>query len=253
VRALLAFFTALPIKAPEASLEDAAQKAYFLPLVGLLTALPGAAFLLLAFAMPPGVSATLALGAVLLAAGLHHTDGVMDVGDALMVRGNPARRREVLKDARVGVGAVGALFVVYAPTLAALVVLAGASPVDAALSLLAGEVNARATMLLMLVFGSPAEEGSSSTYFVRSLKEGRRRAVAIILALALPPLVALPLGWPAILVTLAVPATTALSTLASAKRAFGGINGDTAGTAGELARAVLLVAFSSLLAGQLVS
>lgn len=244
MRALLAFFTVLPIKAPGSSLEDAARRAYLLPLVGLLTSLPGAALLLLAFAMPPGVSATLALGAVLLAAGLHHTDGVMDVGDALMVRGSLARRREVLKDARVGVGAVGALFVVYAPTLAALVSLVDASPVEAAVSLLAGEVAARATMLLMLVFGSPAEEGSSSVYFVRSLKEGRWRAAAIILALALPPLVALPLGWPAILVALAAPATTALSALASAKRAFGGINGDTAGAAGELARTVLLVALS---------
>lgn len=253
MRALLAFFTALPIKAPNASLEDAARRTYLLPLIGLLTGLPGAAFLLLAFAMPPGVSATLALGAVLLAAGLHHTDGVMDVGDSLMVRGSPARRREVLKDARMGVGALGALFVVYAPTLAALVTLAGASPVGAAISLLAGEVAARATMLLMLVFGRPAEEGSSSVHFVRSLKEGRRRAVAVILALALPPLVALPLGWPAILVTFIATATTALSALAAAKRAFGGINGDTAGVAGELARTVLLVAFSGLLAGQLVS
>jgi adenosylcobinamide-GDP ribazoletransferase len=253
VRALLAFFTALPIKAPNASLEDAARRTYLLPLIGLLTGLPGAAFLLLAFAMPPGVSATLALGAVLLGAGLHHTDGVMDVGDSLMVRGSPARRREVLKDARMGVGALGALFVVYAPTLAALVTLADASPVGAAISLLAGEVAARATMLLMLVFGRPAEEGSSSVHFVRSLKEGRRRAVAVILALALPPLVALPLGWPAILVTFIVTATTALSALAAAKRAFGGINGDTAGAAGELARTVLLVAFSGLLAGQLVS
>jgi len=246
VRALLAFFTVLPVTAPGSSLEDAARRVYLLPLVGLLAGLPGAGLLLLAFVAPPGVAATLALGAVLLAAGLHHTDGVMDVGDALMVRGSPARRREVLKDTRIGAGAVGALFVVYAPPLAALVALVEVSPVSAAAALLAGEATARSAMLLLLVFGRPAEGGSSSVYFVRSLKEGRRRSVALVLALALPPLVALPLGWFALLVALAAP-VTALFALALSKRAFGGINGDVSGATGELARAVLLVALSASL------
>lgn len=247
MRALLAFFTVLPVAAPGSQLEDAARRAYLLPLVGFLAGLPGATLLLLAFAVPSGVTATLALGAVLLAAGLHHTDGVMDVGDALMVRGSPVRRREVLKDARVGVGAIGALFVVYGPPLAALTALAEASPVWAAVVLLAGEVAARSAMLLLLVFGRPAEEGSSSSYFVRSLKEGRRRAVALILAFALPSLVALSLGPAALLVTLAALPVTVLFALVLARRTFGGISGDVSGATGELARAVLLVALSTVI------
>ena len=245
MRALLAFFTVLPVAAPGSSLEDAARRAYLLPLVGLLTGLPGAALLLLAFAVPSGVAATLALGAVLLAAGLHHTDGVMDVGDALMVRGSPGRRREVLKDARTGAGAAGALFVVYGPPLAALAAFAEASPVGAAAALLAGEVAARSAMLLLLVFGRPAAEGSSSAYFVRALKEERRRTAALILALALPPLVALSLGPPALLIALTTLAATVLFALALASRVFGGISGDVAGATGELARAVLLVSLSA--------
>jgi adenosylcobinamide-GDP ribazoletransferase len=244
MRALLAFFTVLPIKARGSSLEDAAHRAYLLPLVGLLTGLPGAALLLLAFAVPPGVAATLAFGAVLLAAGLHHTDGVMDAGDALMVRGSPARRREVLKDDRTGAGAAGALFIVYAPPLAALVGLADASPIGAAFALLAGEVVARSAMLLLLVFGRPAEEHSSSTCFIRSLKEGSRRGIALVFALALPLLVALPLGVPTLLLAVAVPTITARFALTVANRAFGGISGDVTGATGELARAVLLVALS---------
>jgi len=247
VRALLAFFTVLPVPVPGSSLEDAARRAYLLPFIGLLTGLPGAALLLLTFVMPSGVAATLALGAVLLAAGLHHTDGVMDLGDALMVRGIPERRREVLKDTRVGVGAIAALFLVYAPTLAALAALADASPLGAALLLVTGEVAARSAMLLVLVFGTPAEESSSSSYFVRPLKAGRRRAAAIMLALTLPPLVALPLGPVVLLVALVVPVATPLFALALANRAFGGISGDVAGATGELARAVLLVALSGLL------
>jgi adenosylcobinamide-GDP ribazoletransferase len=246
VRALLSFFTALPVAVSSSSIEDAARRAYLLPFVGLIAGLPGATLVLLAYAIPPGVAVTLAFGAVLLATGMHHTDGVMDVGDALMVRGDQQRRREVLKDGRVGVGAVGALFIVYAPALAALMALADASPVGAAVALLAGEVAARSAMLLLLVFGRPAEESSSSVYFVRSLKEGRRRVVALIFALTVPPLAALSLGPGALLLAVAAPAMTVTFALALAKRAFGGISGDVAGATGELARAVLLVALSAI-------
>ncbi len=241
MRALFSFFTLLPL-GRGATLEEAARSSYLLPLVGLTTGLPGAILLLIGI-FPPGVAASLALAAALLAAGLHHTDGVLDVGDALMVRGAPARRREVLKDARIGVGGLGALFFVYAPTLFALAALADASPYRAALSLLAAEVAARSAMLLLLVFGRPAVEGSSSTYFVRALK-GRRRAVAIVLAVSLPGLVAVPLGWGAFMVLLVAPAVASLALRISGV-AFGGISGDVSGAAGELTRAVLLVALSA--------
>ena len=240
MKALLSFFTVLPVRG--ASLEGAAREAHLLPLVGLLTGLPGAA-LLLAPLLPPGVAATLALGAVLLAAGLHHTDGVLDVGDALMVRGDPERRRRVLADSRVGVGGVGALFFVYAPTLAALAALAAASPGRAALALLAGEVSARSAMLLMLLFGEPAEAGSSSAPFVRSLAGGRR-VIGVALSLLAPSLLLAPLGVYAVPSALSVP-LVALFALRVARGAFGGIGGDAVGAAGEACRAVLLVSLSA--------
>jgi adenosylcobinamide-GDP ribazoletransferase len=243
VRALLAFFTVLPV--PASSLEDAARKAYLLPLVGLLTGLPGAALLLLAYTLPPGVSAALALPAVLLAAGLHHTDGVMDAGDALMVRGSREMRLRALKDGRAGAGAVGALLVVYAPSFAALATLTAESPARAALALLSGEVAARSAMLLLLLLGRPAEPGSSSAYFVGSLKRKGRRTAALVLALVFPPLLALPLGSSALLAAFAAP-TAATFALPLARRAFGGIGGDVTGASGELARATLLVALSAL-------
>ena len=241
MRPLLSFFTALPVR--KSSLEAAANWVYLLPLIGLFTAAPGALLLLLAYMVPPGVVATLALGAVLLAAGLHHTDGVLDVGDALMVKGSPERRRAVLKDTRVGVGGIGALFVVYAPTLAALVALGHDSPVHAALALIAGEISARSAMLLALAIGKPAEANSSSVPFVQSLK-GSRRMVGASLAVLAPLLCLLPLGGLAPLAALSVP-LSALLALHVARRAFGGIGGDVVGATGELARAALLVFLST--------
>jgi len=241
MRALLSFFTVLPVRG--ASLEAAAKRVYLLPLVGLLTGAPGAALILLGYAMPPGVVATLALAAVLLAAGLHHTDGVLDTGDALMARGTPERRRTVLEDTRVGTGAIGALFVVYAPALAALVALVDDSPVRAALALLAGEVSARSAMLLMLAFGKPAEAGSSSVPFALALR-GWRRTSGAALALLGPIICLVPLGGLAPLVALCLP-LTAFVALRVARRAFGGIGGDVVGATGEVTRTVLLVALSA--------
>ena len=240
MRALLSFFTALPVRA--ASLEEVAQQVYLLPLVGLFTGVPSAALLLLGYVVPPGVAATLALGTGLLMAGLHHTDGVLDVGDALMVRGTPERRRDVLRDTRVGVGGIGALFLVYAPALAALAALAGASPVRAVLALLAGEVSARSAMFLTLAFGKPAEQDSSSVPFVRAIKR-RHRMAGTVLVLLVPFPFLLPLGGLAPLAVLAAPLTV-LVALPAARRTFGGIGGDVVGSTGEATRTVLLVVLS---------
>ena len=241
MRALLSFFTVLPVR--DASLGDAARQGHLLPLVGLLTGLPAAGVLLLAHVLPPGVAASLALGAALLAAGLHHTDGVLDVGDALMVRGSRQRRREVLKDDRVGVGGLGALFLVYAPTLAALSALAAAAPARAALAILAGEAAARSAMVLTLAFGKPATPDSSSVPFARAL-EGQRKIAGVALALTLPFVLMLPLGPLALVGALSAP-LAAFVGLSVSRRAFGGIGGDTVGATGELARAVVLVVASA--------
>ena len=240
MRALLSFFTALPLR--NSSLNAAARGVYLLPLVGLVTGLPGAAILILAYVGPPGVAATLALGAVLLASGFHHADGVLDAGDALMVRGTPTRRREVLKDSRVGIGGLGALFVVYAPAFAALAALAGHSPTQAALSLLAAEIAARSVMLIVMSFGKPSEESSSSVPFIRALR-GRRRTAGLALALLAPLVIALFIGSLAPFTVFLIP-FVALVSLRVAGGAFGGIGGDVIGASGEIGRTVLLVALS---------
>jgi adenosylcobinamide-GDP ribazoletransferase len=238
---LLSFFTVLPVRG--ASLEAAAREVRLLPLVGLVTGLPGAVLLLAAHVVPPGVAATLALGAVLLASGLHHADGVLDVGDAIMAQGNPDRRREVLEDTRVGIGGLGALFLVYAPTVGALAALCATSPGRAALALFAGEVSARSAMLLTLAFGEPADARSSTDPFVRALSGPRRTPGVVVASLApLPFLLATSALAPLAILTAPLVALGALR-LAAAK--FGGIGGDVVGATGEVCRATLLVLLSA--------
>ena len=238
---LLSFFTVLPFRG--ASLQQAAREVRLLPLVGLVTGLPGAVLLLAAPVVPPGVAATLALGTVLLAAGLHHADGVLDVGDALMAHGGPVRRREILGDTRVGIGGLGALFLVYAPTISAIAALCATSPGRAALALLAGEISARSAMLLVLAFGEPADARSSSVPFVRALT-GPQRTATIVVALLAPLPFLLATSALAPLAILSAP-LVALGALRIAATKFGGIGGDIVGASGETARAVLLIILSA--------
>ena len=242
MKALLSFFTVLPVRG--ATLEEAAREIHLLPFIGLITGLPGAVLLMAARFVPPDVAATLALGAVLLASGLHHADGVLDVGDAIMAHGSPDRRREVLQDTRVGIGGLGALFLVYAPTVGALAALCATSPALAALALLASEVAARSAMLLTLAFGEPADPRSSSVPFVRALS-GPHRTPAVVAALLAPLpflLATSPLLAP--LAMLAVP-LVGLGALRISVAKFGGIGGDVVGATGEVSRAALLVFLSA--------
>src|ERR671914_254020 len=241
MKALLSFFTVLPVRG--ATLEEAAREIHLLPLIGLITGLPGAVLLLTAHVVPPGVAATLALGSVLLAAGLHHADGVLDVGDAIMAHGGPDRRREVLRDTRVGIGGLGALFLVYAPTVGALAWLCANSPGRAALALFAGEVSTRSAMLLVLAFGDPADTRSSSVPFVRALS-GSRRSPAVVVALLAPLPFLLATSALAPLAILTAP-LVALCALRISAAKFGGIGGDVVGATGEVSRATLLVMLSA--------
>jgi adenosylcobinamide-GDP ribazoletransferase len=180
---------------------------------------------------------------VLLAAGLHHADGVLDVGDAIMAHGSPDRRRDVLEDTRVGIGGLGALFLVYAPTGGALAALCAISPARAALALFAGEVAARSAMLLMLAFGEPADPRSSSAPFVRALS-GPHRTPAVIVALLAPLPFLLATSALAPLAILAAPLVV-LGALRISAAKFGGIGGDVVGATGEVSRAALLVLLSA--------
>ena len=242
MKALLSFFTVFPVR--EVSLERAAQQVYLLPLVGVVTGLPGAVLLLAGYSLPPGVVATLALGVVLVG--------------RTAPRRRRARRRRRADGARRpratarGSGGFPRRHRRYRRALPSLRSLRGgprravrASPSRAALALLAGEISARSAMVITLAFGKPANAGSSSVPFVRALS-GPRRTFGIALALLAPLPLVLPMGALAPLAVFAAP-LVALASLRVAKRTFGGIGGDVVGATGEACRAVVLISLSAML------
>src|SRR4030065_727066 len=54
--------------------------------------------------LPSLVVGRLALGALLLLTGLHHTDGLLDFGDGVMAHGSAERKIEIMHDQLTGAG-----------------------------------------------------------------------------------------------------------------------------------------------------
>ncbi|MBI5810325.1 MAG: adenosylcobinamide-GDP ribazoletransferase [Deltaproteobacteria bacterium] len=105
------FLTVFPIKkdVPPARSELAASMAYF-PLVGAVQGvILVAAYLLLALALPEGVSTALLLAILVLTNGALHIDGYADTIDGLAGGGTPEERLRIMRDSSVG--AVGVVFV----------------------------------------------------------------------------------------------------------------------------------------------
>lgn len=245
LRLAFGFFTVLPL-ARTGTMTEIARAAWLLPLVAVfLGGAEGAAAWGLLELFGPGVTAALVLAAALLLTGLHHSDGLADLGDALMVHGDRQRRLDVLKDRTMGVGAAGALLIVYLTSWAALAELfSRRQGMDLIWCLVAAEAAARLSLLAAAAAGRPSHAGSGSAFM--EAQKGWRRAAGI--ALSLGVLAAAGMATRAAEAALAGAAALAITILlvVVCRRLFGGLNGDVLGAAVETGR---MAALLGLLAG----
>jgi adenosylcobinamide-GDP ribazoletransferase len=229
LRGALGFLSRLPVGHDGDSWEAFRATPVSMPLAGYVVG----AFLLLPIALP-GPEPTVAFAfvvAVYLVTGINHMDGVIDLGDALVVHGGPDERRAVLKDTDVGAGGALAVAVVIAGLLAAGFALA-ALPLQAVLLVVVAEVGAKGGMALLVCFGSAPHDGLGAELTERS---GPRSAVLVV-ASAVP---AAALTWPRVEIAgamLLVAALVALGSLRLARTALGGVNGDVLGATNEIIR-----------------
>ncbi|GGL42171.1 adenosylcobinamide-GDP ribazoletransferase [Halarchaeum grantii] len=236
VRGALGFLTRLPVGHRERDWDAFRASPAAFPLaaypIGLVLTVP---FLLGLDADLTGFGYLLGIYAV---TGVAHADAVADLGDAAAVHGDatPERRRDVLKDSAVGVGAVLALALVLLGTWVAAARLA-TLPLRAAALALAVEVGAKLAMATVACLGDATHDGLGAA--VSDSLSAR--------SLVLPLLVALPAALvtypnPAAATALGAALLAALGVLAWSRRRLGGINGDVIGASNELARlAALLV------------
>ena len=233
VRGAVGFLSRIPVGGAEHDWDAFRETPATFPLVGYLVgALLAAVFLL------PGPAVTVAtafVATVYLLTGITHLDGVADLGDAAVVHGDRARRRDVMSDADVGTGGVlGVALVVFALGSAALGL--AALPQRAVVLVVLAEVSAKAAMAALICLGSAAHEGLGSAL----TDSATPRDFVAVGVLAAP---ALALSWPRVLPALSAIAGAGTATVAVlwwAETNLGGVSGDVLGATNELARVTAL-------------
>jgi len=241
----IGFFTILPLSRA-GSIKEVAAAGYLLPFVAvLLGLLEGAAAWGSSEIFGGQVAAAVILAAALLLTGLHHADGLADVGDAIMAHGDASRRIEVLKDRTLGIGAFGALLLTYLTSWAALSGIIGLRSGAGLLAcLIAAELLARVSLLTTGVIGRPSHDGMGRQ-FIEKLK-GWPGITGIVLSFGMLAVLALSLPLPALALAVAATGCACLALLVISRLFFGGVGGDVLGASVELGR---LAALLGLLAG----
>ncbi len=235
IKGLIAFFTTIPVKADEDTLNEAATYMPLAPLFGALIGLIAGVFLGLArIFFPLLVAGILTLGFIFLIEGVRHTDGLLDFGDGVTMDGTPDN--DAIRNAGIGAGG----FILGFVTLAVMAI--GISNLAASRFLqdiMVIEISAKLAMVSVSWFKPVPQE--SSAQFIDRMR-GKRQGLRFFASLMLSALlVVLIVGLPGIFV-LFVGLLSSVIIAWLSRRHFGGVTGDAFGAAHEIARMVSLVA-----------
>lgn len=215
--------------------EDLAGSTYFFPLVGLtLGLMAGGSAWLLWLIFPPPVAAVILTFLLLSFSGALHLDGLADTADGFFSARDRAGTLEIMRDSRIGVMGVAALFLALSLKIFCLAVMDRELVGRASLLMpLAGRCS---ILLTMAVLPYVRPEGGLGTLFFS--RHRRRAAVAGMIALfAVCGAVLGVRGLAAAgLVSMVI---ILFSWICRLK--IGGATGDTLGAASEIAETVLVV------------
>jgi adenosylcobinamide-GDP ribazoletransferase len=229
VRALLQFCTVLPLGRP-ADFDAFARHTWLYPLAGWVTGGAAAAVAML-LSGHPVLAAAAAVAAAIIVSGGNHFDGLLDLGDGLMAHGSREKRIVALTDRQIGAGGVAC------GVLITFLAVAGLGEAwNVALAILTAEVCAKLAMAWITTLGAPFHDG------IHAYLHGFSRPHFVPLAL-LPVLPLLLLLSPfALGKAIAATGIIVLILLGTARRLFGGVNGDVAGASNEIVRAAVIIA-----------
>ena len=207
------------------------------PLVGLVVGAAGAVVLWLGQAadLPPLASAAWALGAMVLATGALHEDGLADTADGLGGGATRARKLEIMRDSRIGGFGATALILSFAIRAATLAALTPAA-------LVAGAVIARAAMAGVLLLPPARADGLAAS--VGRVSRGGFGAACVLAVVA--ACVLLPSRTATAAILAAAAAAAAVAWLAW--RQVGGHTGDICGAAEQAAECLVFSVLASHLA-----
>lgn len=231
---LIGFSTKIPIKR-FTTLEDMAGNVFLWPYIGALIGVIGAvvAYILdITLKIPAFMSATLVYCFLIWFTGYNHIDGIMDMGDGLMVHGDCEKRLSVMRDSSVGTGGITTFFIIAAITIAALTSIPAGKIVAVVIMM---EIAAKLAMITTMEFGSTDKKGIG-----REIKKGmdyKVLTVNLIIALIISYVLLRDIGVIAVFATV----IGALYMSKVAQKNFGCVTGDILGASNEIGRLVFLV------------
>ena len=237
IGSIFSFLTIIPTS--NANLETVAKYMYLFPIVGIAIGLVvGSIGFGVSFFLDPLIVSLLVVASLALITGIHHTDGLADFADGLMVKGTKEKKLAAMKDLATGSAGIVAI-VLYLVSLIVAFSLSGGYQLF--LAILLSEIIAKYSMVLMASLGKSASVGSNSP-FVELMKNRKKLAVTTVITLI--PLIAL--GGTTGLIIFAVGTTFTLFLVALSTRSFGGITGDVLGATNELSRLASVLVFVSI-------
>jgi adenosylcobinamide-GDP ribazoletransferase len=240
IKNLLSFLTAIPISMDKDCLTDSAKCMFLFPLIGAFIGLLAGAFAwATSLFLPSLVVGALALGALLLITGLHHTDGLLDFGDGVMAHGTAERKVEIMHDQLTGAGGLSLGIMTFLVTAFAIAELAKLNSNIIVQSIVVVEVLAKLSMVIATWAGKAVHKGMNSPFM--DAMHGKNGNARLIAALAISFVIAVPLLRLAGVVTLLAAVISSLVMVSIAHRHFSGVTGDVLGATNELTRMVSLI------------
>ena len=238
IGSVFSFLTIIPTT--NANLETIARYMYLFPLVGIVIGgiIGGFGYGLSEAGIDPLIVGLLVVAAIAIITGIHHTDGLADFADGLMVRGTKEKKLAAMKDLSVGSAGIMAI-VLYAIGL--IIVLSLTTGYQLFLAILLGEIFAKFSMVLMASIGISASLGSNSP-FMELMKNRKKLVMASILTII--PLIIL--GGTTGLIIFGIGTGLTLFLVGLSSRSFGGITGDVLGATNELTRLASILVFVSI-------
>lgn len=241
---IISFSTRIPVNRM-VTIEEMASSVVLWPYVGILIGVFAALLsyiLLFILGLNTMITAAIVYAFSIWFTGFNHTDGVMDMGDGLMVHGDAEKRLNVMRDSSVGTGGIATFFIVASITLAALASIPSMLFIQ---SVLIMEFCAKFSMITSMVIGNDDTHGIG-----RLVKSGINSKILLVLVIINSAIGYLILGIPGVCAIIAS-VCTGLYLAHMADNKFGCVTGDIMGASSEIARAVslivLLIAFNFLI------
>jgi adenosylcobinamide-GDP ribazoletransferase len=238
LKSLIGFLTIIPVGME--SIEAVSKPFFLCPLVALIIgAIAGTMGWGFQFFLDPVIAGFLVLAIVQVITGFHHFDGLLDLSDAVMVRGEPAKRLEVMHDKFTGAAAVGAGVIVLVITGLLFGYFAGLNLLRI---VLVSEILAKEGMVLTAYLGKTPSYQGMGYYIVESMKKKPYRILfSFVLSAVMVFLLLYNFSIFTFIGVLVAALLSAALLAAYANRDFGAVTGDVLGAANELIRMVSLL------------